>query len=133
MKKITKSISLLLALLMIAMVPAEQAYALTFVEQVVDADYETPTKITAVEQQESQFIISTTTESGKVNNFYLSFPADGGVRFRADNEGIFKPEVLSVIEYSGEETHTGEKAVVMKANDTKVKFYHESKPWRLEV
>ena len=133
MKKITKWISLLLALLMIAMVPAEQAYALTFVEQVVDADYETPTKITAVEQQESQFIISTTTESGKVNNFYLSFPADGGVRFRADNEGIFKPEVLSVIEYSGEETHTGEKAVVMKANDTKVKFYHESKPWRLEV
>lgn len=133
MKKIPRWVSLLLALVMLALVPAEQVFALTFNTQIIDVEYETPTKITAVEQQESQFIISTETGRGRVNNFYLTFPTDGGIRFRADEEGIFKPEAVSKIEYSGEETYDGEKAVVMQANGTKAKVYHESAPWRMEI
>lgn len=132
-RKIFRIVSIVLVLVMLLSTQVGTVFALTSNTQVIDVDYETPETVVAVEQQESQFILSTKTASGKVNNFHISFPQDGGVRFCADESGIFKPDALTQITYSGEESHDGEKAVVMQANDTKVKLYHESKPWRMEV
>lgn len=122
-----------LVLLMLVMIPMQSAQALTNDNQVIPVTYEKPESICSVEQQKDCFIISTKTASGKVNNFYLSFPVNGGVRFHADNEGIFKPEAVSEITYSGEESYEGVKAIVMQANGTKVKLYHESTPWSIEI
>ena len=132
-KKIFGFVSLTLALIMFLSTPVQTAFALTSDNQVIDVVYESPETITAVEQQDQQFIISTKTKSGKINNFYITFPEDGGVRFCADESGIFKPEKLSEIKYSGEKYKNGTRAVVMQANDTKVKLYHEVNPWRMEV
>ena len=132
-KKILKVLSLLLVATILCSSLSTTSLALTSNTQSIKVDYEKPGEIVAVEKQKEQLIISTKTASGKVNNFYITFPSDGGARFRADNEGIFKPSGVSEITYSGEETYDGEKTVVMQANDTKVKVYHKSSPWRVEV
>ena len=132
-KRIIRIVSFLLAVAMLCSIPVERAQALTSNTQSISVDYENPKEIVATEQQEKQLVFSTKTESGKVNNFYLSFPLQGGVRFHADDEGFFKPEDTHKITCYGEESHKGEKAAVMEAGDTKVKFYHKSNPWRIEV
>ena len=132
-RKFIKVVSLILAVTMLCSTQIETAYALTSNTQSIPVEYENPGEIVAVEQMENQFVLSTKTSSEKVNNFYISFPSKGGMRFHADIEGFFKPEKVTAITYSGEETHEGEKAVVMKANDTTVRLYHESTPWRMEV
>ena len=131
--KILKVLSLLLIATILCSSLSTTSLALTSNTQTIKVDYEQVGEIVAVEKQKEQLIISTKATSGKVNNFYITFPSDGGVRFHADNEGIFKPSSVSEITYTGEESYDGEKAVVLKANDTKVKVYHKSSPWRIEV
>ncbi len=121
------SLSLILAL-MISIVPVRTAFALTNDTQIINVEWENPTEIVAMEQQEQQFIVSTKTNNGRVNNFYFTFPADGGVRFHADNEGVFKPEELSAIDCV-----TDGEAIIMSANGTTVKLYDKANPWRFEV
>ncbi len=111
----------------------QKAAALTNDTQLIEVEWESPVAVIGVEQQEEQFILSAGTPSGRVANFYFSFPKDGGVRFHADEEGYFRPEALQTIQYSGEEYEDGEKAVVMEAGDTVVRLYIESSPWRFEV
>ena len=94
----------------------------------IKVEWQKPTGIVNVEMQEKQFIVSTKTEKGKINNLYFSFPTQGGLRFNADQKGFFNPEDASPIEYKTEGA-----AIVMKANDTTVKLYKTAKPWRFEV
>lgn len=94
----------------------------------IDVEWQNPTEIVATETQEKQFIMSTKTTAGKVNNLYFSFPIEGGVRFHADDTGFWNPKDCSVINYSSEGA-----AIVMQANDTKVKVYTTASPWRFEV
>ncbi len=95
---------------------------------VIDVEWQCPVEIVNVEMQEKQFIVSTRTDKGKINNLYFSFPVDGGVRLHGDNTGFFQPEETSVIDYSSEGA-----AIVMQGKDTKVKLYQTSSPWRFEV
>ena len=94
----------------------------------ISVDWQNPTEIVEVEMQDRQFIISTRTDKGKINNLYLSFPSDGGFRLNADNTGFFSPDSVSDITYSSEGA-----AIVMKAGDTTVKFFSTTDPWRIEV
>ncbi len=94
----------------------------------IDVTWQNPTEIVATETQEKQFIMSTKTAEGNVNNLYFSFPTEGGVRFHADDTGFWNPKENSVIKYSSEGA-----AIVMEANDTKVKVYPTASPWRFEV
>lgn len=128
-KRGKQGVCLALACLLLLLAPAEKAYGLTNDTQVIAVEWETPAEIAAVEQQEKQFIVSTKTASGRVNNFYFTFPTEGGVRFHADEEGIFtSQEEGATIEYSAEEL-----AIVMEANGTKVKLYTKEDPWRFEI
>ena len=94
----------------------------------IDVEWQNPTEIVSTETQEKQFIMSTKTAQGRVNNLYFSFPTEGGVRFHADDTGFWNPEENSVISYTSEGA-----AIVMQANDTKVKVYTTASPWRFEV
>lgn len=94
----------------------------------IDVTWQNPTEIVATETQEKQFIMSTKTSEGNINNLYFSFPTEGGVRFHADDTGFWNPKENSVIKYSSEGA-----AIVMQANDTKVKVYPTASPWRFEV
>jgi len=91
-------------------------------------EWQNPMEIVSMETQEKQFILSTKTDKGRVNNLYFTFPADGGVRFHADDVGFWNPTETSAIEYNSEGA-----AIVMQANDTKVKVYTTASPWRFEV
>ena len=119
---------IVLAVVVLFVTQSGTAFALTNDTQIIDVEWENPTEIAAVEQQEEQFIVSTKTGTGRVNNLYFTFPADGGVRFRGDEEGIFKPETLTQIQYSVDGA-----AIVMEANGTKVKLYTKAQPWRFDV
>ena len=90
--------------------------------------WQKPTKVVSMETQKKQFVMSTQTKSGKVNNLYFSFPAEGGVRFHADDTGFWNAKEVSEIKYTSEGA-----AIVMQANDTKVKVYSTASPWRFEV
>ncbi|MBQ8804464.1 MAG: discoidin domain-containing protein [Tyzzerella sp.] len=94
----------------------------------VDVEWQNPTEIVNAETQEKQFILTTKTAQGRVNNLYFSFPTEGGVRFHADDTGFWNPEETSVINYTSEGA-----AIVMQANDTKVRVYTTASPWRFEV
>lgn len=94
----------------------------------ISVDWQNPDEIAEVEMQKQQFIISTKTGKGKINNLFLSFPADGGFHLTADNKGFFSPDAVSDISYSTEGA-----AIVMKAGDTKVKLFTTAEPWRIEV
>lgn len=91
-------------------------------------EWQNPVQILQTETQEKQFIVSTKTAQGRVNNLYFSFPADGGVRFHGDDTGFFEPEELNTIRYTSEGA-----SIVMEAGDTKVKVYPTASPWRFEV
>ena len=94
----------------------------------VEVEWQNPTEIVSTETQEKQFIMSTKTAQGRVNNLYFSFPTEGGVRFHADDTGFWNPAESSAITYTSEGA-----AIVMQANDTKVKVYKTASPWRFEV
>ena len=97
-KRWKQGVCLMLACLLLLLAPAEKAYGLTNDTQLIAVEWEMPDEIVAVEQQDEQFIVSTKTVSGRVNNFYFTFPAEGGVRFHADEEGIFTSQEGSAIE-----------------------------------
>jgi len=109
-----------------------EAFALTINDSgnvsLIDVEWENPTEVVAIETQEKQFIMSTNTLQGKINNLYFSFPKEGGVRFHADDTGFFNPEETCTIKYTAEGA-----ALVMEANGTKVKVYQTASPWRFEV
>ena len=134
MKRIAKRIfGLLCAVAILVSAVDINAFALTIQDKPgtipeIEVEWHNPTKILNVETQEKQFIVSTKSNKGKVNNLYFTFPKEGGVRFHADEKGFFDPEETSPIQYSAEGA-----AIVMKANDTTVKFYKTAKPWRFEV
>lgn len=134
MKKVIKRVfGLLCAVVMLVSAVDISAFALTIQDKpdtipVIDVEWHSPTEIINVETQEKQFIVSTKTDKGKINNLYFTFPKDGGVRFHADKTGFFNPTENSPIEYTAEGA-----AIVMKANDTTVKFYKTANPWRFEV
>ena len=90
----------------------------------VKVEWQNPTEIVRTETQEKQFIMSTKTAQGRVNNLYFSFPTEGGVRFHADDTGFWNPKESSTITYTSEGA-----AIVMQANDTKVKVYTTASPW----
>ena len=123
-----RCLALCMAVLTLVSMSETTSLALTFDNQIIDVEWENPTEIVAVEQQEQQFIVSTKTPTGRVNNFYFTFPEKGGVRFHADQEGVFKPENIVPIQYSVDGS-----AIVMEANGTKVKLYIKATPWRFEV
>lgn len=93
-----------------------------------DVTWQKPTKVVSMETQKKQFVMSTKTKSGKVNNLYFSFPTEGGVRFHADDTGFWNAKEVNEIKYTSEGA-----AIVMQANDTKVKVYSTASPWRFEV
>ena len=47
--------------------------------------WQKPSKVVSMETQKKQFVMSTKTKEGKVNNLYFSFPTEGGVRVHADD------------------------------------------------
>ncbi len=120
--------SFVLVLVVLVSSQISTSLALTYDTQTIDVEWEKPTEIVAVEQQEQQFIVSTKTTTGRVNNFYFTFPEKGGVRFHADQEGFFKPEGSVPIQYSVDGS-----AIVMEANGTKVKLFIKAAPWRFEI
>ena len=134
MKRIIKKVFALFCIVAILVSTVDMsALALTIQDApntipTIDVEWHCPTGIVNVEMQEKQFIVSTETDKGKINNLYFSFPTDGGVRFHADQKGYFNPSELSAINYTAEGA-----AIVMQANDTTVKFYKTAKPWRFEV
>ena len=134
MKRIAKRLfGFLCAVVLLVSAVDISAFALTIQDKpdtipTIDVEWHNPTQIVNVETQEKQFIVSTKTNKGKVNNLYFTFPKEGGVRFHADEKGFFHPEETSPIQYTAEGA-----AIVMKANDTSVKFYKTAKPWRFEV
>lgn len=133
MKRAVKRFAVLLcAVVLTVSVFGNKAFALTIGDTKaiteIAVTWQEPTEIVAVETQEKQFIMSTKTEEGKVNNLYFSFPAEGGIRFHADETGFWNAEETSVINYTSEGA-----AIVMQANDTKVKVYKTASPWRFEV
>ena len=93
-----------------------------------EVTWQKPTKVVSMETQKKQFVMSTKTNKGKVNNLYFSFPIEGGVRFHADDTGFWNAKEVSEIKYTSEGA-----AIVMQANDTKVKVYSTASPWRFEV
>lgn len=127
-RMIQRAVGIVLAVAVLLATQSGTSFALTNDTQIIDVEWENPTEIVAVEQQEEQFIVSTKTETGRVNNLYFSFPEDGGVRFHGDEEGIFKTENLTKIQYSADGA-----AIVMAANGTKVKLYTTAQPWRFDV
>lgn len=133
MKKIAKRfVGLACAVILAVSSFGMESFALTIgdTEWVTDVavEWQNPTKIVKMETQEKQFVMSTQTKEGRVNNLYFSFPAEGGLRFHADDTGFWNPKETSMIDYSSEGA-----AVVMQANDTKVKVYTTASPWRFEV
>lgn len=134
MKKMVKRVfGLLCAILILASSVDMNALALTIQDKpntipIIDVEWQSPIEIVNVEMQEKQFIVSTKTDKGKINNMYFSFPTDGGVRFHADKTGYFNPSDVSTINYTAEGA-----AIVMQANDTTVKFFKTANPWRFEV
>lgn len=133
MKRIKKVFILLCTIVILASSVDISALALTIQDApdtipVIDVEWQCPTQIVSVEMQEKQFIISAKSEKGRIQNLYFSFPADGGVRFHADQTGFFSPAEVSKINYKAEGA-----AVVMQANGTTVKFYKTAAPWRFEV
>lgn len=133
MKKKAKRLAGLLCAVLIAVSSfGMESFALTIGDTGaitdVDVTWESPTQIVSMETQEKQFIMSTKTNEGKINNLYFSFPTVGGVRFHADDTGFWNPEDNSVIQYTSEGA-----AIVMEANGTKVKVYTTATPWRFEV
>lgn len=104
------------------------AMALTSDNQVIPVDWETAGSVAAVEQRDDTFVLSVKTDSGRVNNLYFSFPAEGGLRLHADQEGYFRPGSLQAIEYS-----TQGSAVVMRAGGTTVRLDYQATPWRVEI
>lgn len=133
MKKIAKRfVGLACAVLLAVSSFGIEAFALTIGDTdwvtAIDVEWQNPTKIVSMETQEKQFVMSTQTKEGRVNNLYFSFPTDGGIRFHADDTGFWNPEETSVINYSSEGA-----AIVMQANDTTVKVYTTASPWRFEV
>ena len=101
MKKTISEVSiivLILALLISAFtVPLSAA---TDYSQVIDVTWQYPTAIKAVEQRTKEFVISTATDKGRINNFYISFPKDGGIRIRMDEKGYFDSSEYSDISFS---------------------------------
>lgn len=133
MKKIAKRfLAMACAVIVAVLSMGTDAFALTIndtgdVER-IDVTWQNPTRILNVETQKKQFILSTKTDQGRVNNLYFSFPTQGGVRMHADNTGFWNPEESSDIAYSADGA-----ALVMEANGTKVKVYRTASPWRFEV
>ena len=134
MKKLTKRfVGLACAVIFAVSSLGMDASALTIADSgkwitEIDVEWQNPTKILEMETQERQFVLSTKTAKGRVNNLYFSFPTEGGVRFHADDTGFWNPEEASVIKYTSEGA-----AIVMQANETKVKVYPTASPWRFEV
>lgn len=129
MKKIFKSFVVFLTVLSLVFSCCSlMGSALTNDNQHIPVEWESPTEILKVEMQEKAFVVSTKTPEGKVNNLYFTFPTMGGVRFNADTKGFFEPQDTSVINYSADGA-----AIVMQANDTKVKLFTTASPWRFEV
>ena len=133
MKKLAKRfVGLTCAIVLAVSSFGTEAFALTIGDTDwitnVKVEWQNPTEIVSTETQEKQFIMSTKTAQGRVNNLYFSFPTEGGVRFHADDIGFWNPEDNSVINYTSEGA-----AIVMQANDTKVKVYTTASPWRFEV
>lgn len=134
MKKLTKRfVGLACAVILAVSSLGIEASALTIADggnwvTDIDVEWQNPTEILKMETQERQFVLSTKTSEGRVNNLHFSFPTEGGVRFHADDTGFWNPEEASVIKYTSEGA-----AVVMQANDTKVKVYTTASPWRFEV
>ena len=135
MKKIAKRLIRLLCavILTVSVVDMEAFAALTIMDSGkwvtdIEVEWQNPTEIVSTETREKQFIMSTKTNKGRVNNLYFSFPSEGGVRFHADDTGFWNPEENSSITYTSEGA-----AIVMQANDTKVKVYKTASPWRFEV
>lgn len=102
--------------------------ALTNDTQIIDVEWERPSRIVDVEQRSDMFIISTSTEKQRINNFYITFPSDGGVRIYADTKGFFDNAENSQITYM-----TDGEAIVMAANDTQVRLYRNASPWRIDI
>lgn len=133
MKKLTKRLVALLCLVTLGVSGfGLEVFAFTIGDAnwitSIEVEWQNPTEIVATETQEKQFIMSTKTAKGRVNNLYFSFPTEGGVRFHADDTGFWNPAETSIINYSAEGA-----AIVMQANDTKVKLYTTASPWRFEV
>lgn len=133
MKKISKRfLAMACAVIVAVLSMGTDAFALTINDsgdvEMIDVTWQNPTEILNVETQEKQFILSTKTDQGRVNNLYFSFPTQGGVRMHADNTGFWNPEESSDIAYSIDGA-----AYVMEANGTKVKVYRTASPWRFEV
>lgn len=132
-KRIAKCIVAFVCVIIIALTSTGiEAFALTINDggsvSLIDVEWQNPTEIVTIETQEKQFIMSTKTSQGRVNNLYFSFPTEGGVRFHADDTGFFNPKDSSAITYTSEGA-----AIVLEANDTKVKVYTTASPWRFEV
>ena len=102
--------------------------ALTNDTQVIDVTWQKPSAIKAVEQREKEFLVSLSTEEGRINNLYFSFPNEGGVRMHLDNEGYFSPSACNDIEYSKDDL-----SIIMSAGGTTVLFYKDETPWRIEI
>lgn len=131
-KVIKRILGMILALVLMISSSNITAYALTINDSgdvdLIDVEWQSPTEIVKVETKEKQFIVSTKTEKGRVNNFIFEFPTQGGVRFHADQTGFWNAEEYNVITYSAEGA-----GIVLSANGTTVKFYENASPWRFEV
>lgn len=129
MKKTISEVSiivLILALLISAFtVPLSAA---TDYSQVIDVTWQYPTAIKAVEQRTKEFVISTATDKGRINNFYISFPKDGGIRIRMDEKGYFDSSEYSDISFSEDGS-----SIIMTAGGSTAYFYYDEEPWKLEI
>ncbi len=95
----------------------------------IKVKWQHPTEIVSIETREKQFIVSTKTENGKVNNLFFAFPTEGGLNFHADETGFFAGDNLTVISYSAD----GAAIVLKSENGTSVKVFTTASPWRFEV
>ena len=109
-KVIKRILGMILALVLMISSSNITAYALTINDSgdvdLIDVEWQSPTEIVKVETKEKQFIVSTKTEKGRVNNFIFEFPTQGGVRFHADQTGFWNAEEYNVITYSASEHAT---------------------------
>ena len=118
--KITKRLFLLVFCfaLVIAVFPSSSFdVSADAVMSTITVNWANPQQLRSIDKQTNQAVL-TANINGTATQMYLSFPTEGGMRFRTDISGYFEPESLKEISYYD----LGNGVMLLQAGDISVKL-----------
>lgn len=121
-----RAVSLVLSVIMLISV-AVPATAASVAMSSISVQWANPQKLRKINKTEKEAIL-TANINGTATNMYISFPTEGGIRFRTDNKGYFEPKSLKSIDYYAMKDGT----MLIDAGDVAVKLQYAEYPWYME-